>query len=350
MASVRGGEACPPPTLSSKVYAAACIVLSALFAWPAAFLSDGLRGSKVDAFIRRLRRLPAARNPLDDADGPEFILGAPQRRLWIFDRAKAGHRGFLPTVLGARLGALADRLIAAVMPPARTTRSAGDVTTDADTLLVTGSVTDRATGSPVRGAVVHVWQADPRVGPKEAAKYGDLDLDFDFRGHVLADTQGRYAVGTLVPVSIVMTSAVFAYLVNAVLWFVPGLVAAAAWKLLGKRLPYVDLLEVTRPPHLHVRVTAPGYDTLTTQLYFPDRLAPGEFESQLANDPAHPVKGGPSLPDALIVHPTRSHGGADGAAEAAVGGDSVTAAYPATKWVARFDFPLDAVGRWPARA
>lgn len=345
MAVIRGGEACAPPTLASKLYAVACIVLSAFIAWPAAFLSDGLRGRKLDAFVRRLRRLPAARNPLDDADGPEFILGAPQRRLWIYDRAKTGHHGFLPTVMGARLGALADRLIAAVMPPTRTTRSAGDVSTDADTLLMTGSVVDRATGAPIRGAVVHVWQADPRVGLRDAAKYGDLDLDFDFRGHVLADAQGTYVFGTVYPVSIIMTSAVFAYLVNAALWFLPGLAAAAAWKLLGKRLTFLDLLEVTRPPHIHVRITAPGYDTLVTQLYFPDRLAPGEFEAQLAKDPAHPVKDGPSLPDALIVHPTRSHGGADGAAEAAVDREAGMAALPATKWVARFDFPLDAVGR-----
>ena len=83
--------------------------------------------------------------------------------------------------------------------------------------------------SPVAGARVEIWQADgegryhpPRNG--DAAEFPDEVLDL--RGTVIANENGAYTVMSVVP---------------------------AHYQ--------------SRPPHLHFRIGAPGYQTLVTQLY-----------------------------------------------------------------------------------
>lgn len=107
------------------------------------------------------------------------------------------------------------------------------------TLYVEGRVMDRD-GVPVADAVLDVWQAD------EAGKYDNTG--FHLRGRVAVSGEddgsggnaGRFSVGTVKP-------------------------------------GYYDISEPTDPEphefrcsHIHVIVTAPGFKTLTTQLYFAD--------------------------------------------------------------------------------
>ena len=76
---------------------------------------------------------------------------------------------------------------------------------------------------PIGDAVLDIWQADAR---------GGYDLDgFRFRGALTTDAQGRWQVRTIVP----------------------------GRYLNGSRY---------RPAHLHVKLRAKGYRSLTTQLYF----------------------------------------------------------------------------------
>jgi protocatechuate 3,4-dioxygenase beta subunit len=82
-------------------------------------------------------------------------------------------------------------------------------------LVVTGTVRTAGTCAPVPGARLEWWSADPR------GEYGDAH-----RATQTADGQARYRYETDFPGRY------------------PG-----------------------RPPHLHLRVSAPGHRTLVTQLY-----------------------------------------------------------------------------------
>jgi catechol 1,2-dioxygenase len=68
----------------------------------------------------------------------------------------------------------------------------GDPPPGTPILLLSGIVTDAATGEPLPGAIVDVWQADQE---------GHYDLDgLQLFGKVQADAQGRYWVRTAVPI------------------------------------------------------------------------------------------------------------------------------------------------------
>lgn len=90
----------------------------------------------------------------------------------------------------------------------------------AERLMLTGLVLSPQC-KPVANALLDFWHCD------EAGEYDNKG--FRYRGHVLADAQGRFNLETIVP---------GAY---------PG-----------------------RTRHIHVKVRAPGGRILTTQLYFPD--------------------------------------------------------------------------------
>lgn len=96
---------------------------------------------------------------------------------------------------------------------------AGD---DGERLIIAGSVSSTSCERLAK-ATIDVWQANAR---------GDYDLDgFRFRGRMTADAQGRWQLRTIVP----------------------------GRYLNGRRY---------RPAHIHVKVSAPDFETLTTQLYF----------------------------------------------------------------------------------
>lgn len=92
-------------------------------------------------------------------------------------------------------------------------------------LVISGFVLTR-TCRPVAGARVDFWQADAN-GAYDNSGY-------KLRGYQLTDSSGRYRLETVVP----------------------GLYT-------GRTL------------HIHVKVSAPGGPTLTTQLYFPGEAANG---------------------------------------------------------------------------
>lgn len=88
-----------------------------------------------------------------------------------------------------------------------------------------GVVRSASTCEPLAGATLDIWQAD-RDGAYDNA-------GFTFRGRVVTDADGRYAVRTIVPGN-----------------YLNG--------------------DQFRPAHIHVKVSAPDHGLLTTQLYFPD--------------------------------------------------------------------------------
>jgi protocatechuate 3,4-dioxygenase beta subunit len=104
--------------------------------------------------------------------------------------------------------------------PART--SLVEKNNKAGLLVVSGQVLS-ASCKPVANALLDFWHAD---------EFGDYDNQgFSYRGHQLADAQGRWRLETILPAEY------------------PG-----------------------RARHIHVNVQAPGKRILTTQLYFPEEF------------------------------------------------------------------------------
>jgi protocatechuate 3,4-dioxygenase beta subunit len=93
-------------------------------------------------------------------------------------------------------------------------------------LTVTGRVLGTPDCAPLAGALVEVWQADAR-GDYTQVGTGRDDPGCLLRASLKADAEGRYAFRTVMPGEY------------------PG-----------------------RPRHIHYRVSAKGYTTLVTQLYF----------------------------------------------------------------------------------
>ena len=125
-------------------------------------------------------------------------------------------------------------------------------------------------GTPLSGALVDVWHADD-LG--FYSQFAPGLPDWLFRGRVVTDEEGRFAIQTMQPAP----------------YQIPtdgscgALIAAAGW-------------HAWRPAHLHLKVSAPGHQLITTQLYF-------QGDEHVADDIASAVK-----PE-LVLAPT---GRADG--------------------------------------
>ncbi|MGW1024382.1 catechol 1,2-dioxygenase [Streptomyces sp. NPDC002577] len=108
-------------------------------------------------------------------------------------------------------------------------------------LVFQGQVTS-VSGEPLAGAVLEMWQADD---DGFYAQFAPGIPEWNLRGTVVTDDEGRFAVTTIQPAP----------------YQIPTdgscgkLIAAAGW-------------HAWRPAHLHLKVSAPGHDPLTTQLYF----------------------------------------------------------------------------------
>lgn len=113
-------------------------------------------------------------------------------------------------------------------------------------LLVQLQLTDAA-GHPVADAVVDVWQANS-LGRYENQD-PDLQPEFNLRGRLRSDVQGRVHFQSVKPRGYALPN--------------DGPVGQLLSKL-GLRLE--------RPAHLHFRVSAPGFQVLTTHVF--DRLDP----------------------------------------------------------------------------
>ncbi len=94
-------------------------------------------------------------------------------------------------------------------------------------IFLQGTVQQSDCETPVEGALLDVWQADAMGQYHDAGQ-----TSFRLRGQVLSDADGRWQLETIMP----------GHYENG-----PG-----AW----------------RPAHLHFTVSAPGFASVTTQLYF----------------------------------------------------------------------------------
>ncbi|MGH2946603.1 MAG: dioxygenase [Solirubrobacteraceae bacterium] len=112
---------------------------------------------------------------------------------------------------------------------------------DGDVLLVRGNVTS-TDGAPLPEAVVDVWQTGPNGydfwDPRQPAS--------NFRGRMRMEESGAYQFQTMVPTpyTVPTDGPVGRYL-----------------EAMGQH-PW-------RPAHIHFKVTAPGHQTLVTQVFFP---------------------------------------------------------------------------------
>jgi catechol 1,2-dioxygenase len=97
-------------------------------------------------------------------------------------------------------------------------------------------------GTPLSGALVDIWHADD-LG--FYSQFAPGLPDWLFRGRVITDDQGRFAINTMQPAP----------------YQIPtdgscgALIAAAGW-------------HAWRPAHIHLKVSAPDHLLITTQLYF----------------------------------------------------------------------------------
>ncbi|MGD8201017.1 catechol 1,2-dioxygenase [Ornithinimicrobium sp. W1679] len=106
----------------------------------------------------------------------------------------------------------------------------------------TGQVTS-TDGSPLGGAKVELWHADADGFYSQFAP--DIP-EWNLRGTFTSDEEGRFQIDTVEPAPYqIPTDGACGKLIAAAGWH--------AW----------------RPAHLHVKVSAPGHEMLTAQLYFP---------------------------------------------------------------------------------
>lgn len=108
-------------------------------------------------------------------------------------------------------------------------------------LLFQGRVTDLA-GKPLPGAMVEIWHADD-LG--FYSQFAPGLPEWNLRATVIADEDGDYRIHTMQPAP----------------YQIPTdgscgkLIAAAGW-------------HAWRPAHLHLKISAPGHQMITSQLYF----------------------------------------------------------------------------------
>ena len=119
-------------------------------------------------------------------------------------------------------------------------------------------------GTPLAGALIELWQADD-LG--FYSQFAPGLPEWNLRGSFTANENGEFEISTIqpAPYQIPTDGACGA------------LIAAAGW-------------HAWRPAHLHLKVSAPGHELLTTQLYFPgdphneDDIA-GAVKPELLLDP-----------------------------------------------------------------
>ncbi|NVC25461.1 catechol 1,2-dioxygenase [Kocuria salina] len=109
-------------------------------------------------------------------------------------------------------------------------------------LLFKGRFTDTE-GNPIQDAQVEIWHAD---ADGYYSQYAPELPEWLFRGTVTADENGYFEINTMRPAPYqIPTDGACGQLISAAGWH--------AW----------------RPAHIHIKVSAPGYQLVTQQLYFP---------------------------------------------------------------------------------
>jgi protocatechuate 3,4-dioxygenase beta subunit len=137
---------------------------------------------------------------------------------------------------------------------------------DDDPLFVRGTVTS-IDGSPLPEAVVDVWQTGPAGGYDV---WDERQPEGNFRGRIRAEADGSYEIQTMLPKPYTVPTD-------------------------GPTGRYLEAIgqHPWRPAHIHFKVTAPGHQTLVTQLFFPD-------DPYLENDTIGAVK-------EALVRPVETH-------------------------------------------
>ncbi|WP_413810718.1 catechol 1,2-dioxygenase [Streptomyces sp. OE57] len=108
-------------------------------------------------------------------------------------------------------------------------------------LLFQGRITS-VDGTPLAGAVLEMWHADDEG---YYSQFAPGLPEWNLRGTVVADERGDFKVRTIEPAPYqIPTDGACG-----------SLIAAAGW-------------HAWRPAHLHLKVSAPGHQPVTTQLYF----------------------------------------------------------------------------------
>ncbi|MFD7292157.1 catechol 1,2-dioxygenase [Streptomyces sp. NPDC059897] len=136
-------------------------------------------------------------------------------------------------------------------------------------LVFQGQVTS-VDGTPLPGARVEMWHADD---DGYYSQYAPELPEWNLRGTVVADAEGRFAIHTIEPAP----------------YQIPtdgscgNLIAAAGW-------------HAWRPAHLHLKVSAAGHQLITTQLYF-------KGGSHIEDDIAQAVK-----PELVLAPTTATNG------------------------------------------
>lgn len=110
-------------------------------------------------------------------------------------------------------------------------------------LVFSGTVTT-PDGQPIVGALLDVWHADATV-PGTYSNIHPGQPDFNLRGKLKTDEQGRFELTTIRPTP----------------YHIPD--QGPTGRLLGALGRHS-----WRPAHIHVKISADGYQPLTTQLYF----------------------------------------------------------------------------------
>lgn len=115
---------------------------------------------------------------------------------------------------------------------------------DGDILFMSGRVTSAEDERPLAGAMLDIWQTN-RQGYYE--NQDDTQPEFNLRGRLLTDEQGRYEFRTIIPGAYEVTRG-----------------GPVADLLLALKRP------AWRPSHIHLKVTCDGSLPLTTMLFIPD--------------------------------------------------------------------------------
>lgn len=109
-------------------------------------------------------------------------------------------------------------------------------------LLFQGQITS-VDGEPLKGGKVEIWHADD-LG--FYSQFAPGLPEWNLRGTVLADDEGHFQINTVQPAPYqIPTDGACGQLIAAAGWH--------AW----------------RPAHIHLKVSAPGHQLITSQLYFP---------------------------------------------------------------------------------
>ncbi|KRE72802.1 catechol 1,2-dioxygenase [Arthrobacter sp. Soil762] len=128
-------------------------------------------------------------------------------------------------------------------------------------------------GNPIEGAQLEIWHAD---AAGFYSQYAPGLPEWLFRANVQADSNGQFVLHTMRPAPYqIPTDGACGQLISAAGWH--------AW----------------RPAHIHIKVSAPGFQSVTQQLYFPG-------DPHNADDIASAVK-----PE-LMLHTTPRTDGAAG--------------------------------------